>query len=302
MTHPIDLNRTSNKFIDLLRLMRPLQWTKNAFVFVGFVFGSSFIDWHLLLQVIIVFCSFCMCSSCIYILNDIIDCEKDRNHPSKKSRPIASGKVSINGASILLVVLGFTGLALGFWVSYKVCLILLIYMIMNTLYSYKFKEIVIFDVFCISMGFMLRILSGTIGVGIPPTKWLLLCAMMLTLFLGFCKRRAELSFNHNEGKGQRKVLDHYDTFLLDQLITICATAVILTYSIYTMSPETVELHHTQRLLYTVPFVVFAIFRYLYLLSRYNIGEDPSLDLVKDPQIVLCVLCWVCSVVYIFNVG
>lgn len=281
---------------DLIRLMRPLQWLKNAFVFTGILFGSRWDDPYLLFRVVLVAIAFSLVSSAVYIFNDMFDCENDRHHPVKKKRPLPSGKVSFSYAFALGCILGTAGLLLSYWVSLKVLGIVILYLLLNIVYSYKLKHIVIIDVFCISAGFMLRILAGTVGVGIPPSKWLLLCGLMVTLFLGFAKRRAELlsysvkrEDHHKED--QRKVLINYGPVLLDEIIAICATSVIISYSLYTMSPETVRIHHTENLIYTVPFVIYALFRYIYLLHHGNRGENPSRDLIKDPHIVLSVLAW-----------
>ena len=268
--------------------MRPIQWVKNIFVFMGLLFSNEYEETSLLLDVCTVFAAFCLVSSSVYIFNDIFDRDNDRHHPIKKNRPIASGEVSIPFASALAIVLGSIGLILGLTVSTTVVIILVIYLLMNLWYSMRLKHIVLVDVFCISAGFMLRIAAGTIGVDIAPSKWLLLCGLMITLFLGFAKRRAELLASREE---RRAVLQKYRPVVLDEVLAICAACAILTYSLYTMSGETVRIHKTSNLIYTVPFVIYALFRYIFLLHQRNGGEDPTKDLLKDPHIIVSVAGW-----------
>jgi len=275
----------------LIRLMRPLQWTKNIFVFTGLIFSKSWDDPSLDLSVFLAALSFSLVSSAIYIINDIADCESDRRHPKKCKRPIAAGQVTINVALPFALGVGTAGLTLGYYISHAVFLIVLSYAIMNTLYSLYLKKIVLLDVFCIAAGFMLRILAGTVGVGIPPSNWLLLCGLMITLFLGFTKRRAELLALKQKEEGARSVLKQYSGIFLDELIAICASGTIITYSLYTMSPRTIAIHNTEKLIYTAPFVVYALFRYIYILHHANKAEDPAVDLFKDWHIVSAVLLW-----------
>jgi 4-hydroxybenzoate polyprenyltransferase len=172
-----------------------------------------------------------------------------------------------------------------------VLVILLGYALMNLAYSLRLKHVVLLDVFIIAAGFMLRILAGTLGVGIPPSQWLLLCGLMVTLFLGFTKRRAELAALNEGGVAHRKVLAHYSPVLLDKMIGITASGVVMSYSLYTMSPDTIRVHGTANLIYTVPFVLYGVFRYIYLLHKQDGGGDPSRELVRDKHLVLAVLAW-----------
>lgn len=284
---------------NLLRLIRPRQWIKNGFVFSGYLFSNEHDSPALLLKVVLTFIAFCLVSSCVYAFNDIFDFEKDKLHPKKKNRPIASGDVTIPQAAVLSFALGLAGLLIGAWVSKTVVVILFTYITMNIFYTIYLKKIVIVDVFCISAGFMLRIIAGTLGVGIPPSKWLLLCGMTVTLFLGFAKRRAELLSKTEE---RREVLRKYSPVILDQILAICATSSIITYSLYTMSTDTIRIHHTDNLIYTVPFVIFALFRYIYLLHRHKKGEDPSQEIFKDPHIMGAVLGWAALTFYLVKVS
>lgn len=284
------------KMFDLLRLMRPHQWVKNAFVFTGLLFGHAWHDPHLVTQVVIAFVAFCLVSSAIYTINDIIDLEQDRNHPKKSKRPLASGLVSIHAAIFLAVLLGTLGLVLAYAASPTVLSILLGYALMNVAYSLWLKHVVILDVFIIATGFMLRILAGTLGVGIPPSQWLLLCGLMLTLFLGFTKRRAEIIALTDDKTAHRKVLEHYSPVLLDKMIGITAAGLIMSYSLYTMNADTIRIHGTANLIYTVPFVMYGVFRYIYLLHHQSRGGDPSHDLVRDPHLFFVVGAWLITTI------
>lgn len=275
-----------------LALIRPHQWVKNGFVVLGLVFSHRWSEGPLLWAVTCAFLSFCAMASMVYVFNDIVDIESDRLHATKRRRPIASGAVSEPFAKALCAVLGAMSLALAASVSHQAIALVCCYAIMNFAYSYSLKHIVIVDVFVISAGFMLRILVGTLGVGIAPSSWLLLCGMMLTLLIGFGKRRAELMVQTPEGLTTRKVLAQYDLPLLDQFLSTTAACAVLSYSIYTVSPDTVRLHGTDKLVYTVPFIVYGIFRYLYLLTRRGMGQDTSRDLVADKHMLATLVGWV----------
>ncbi len=271
--------------------MRPHQWLKNSFVFTGLLFGHAWHDVHLVYQVIFAALAFSLISSAVYIINDMVDCEQDRLHPVKCLRPLAAQQLGMTTAGIFAALLIVSGLLLAAWVAGTVLLIIVLYAVMNLAYSLRLKHIVILDVFIIAAGFMLRILAGTLGVGIPPSQWLLLCGLMVTLFLGFAKRRAEIIELAETKTAHRKVLAHYSPVLLDKMIGITASGVIMSYSLYTMSPETVHTHGTGNLIYTVPFVMYGVFRYIYLLHQQHGGGDPSRDVVRDPHLLLAVLAW-----------
>jgi 4-hydroxybenzoate polyprenyltransferase len=280
-----------NNIVESLRLMRPYQWVKNAFVFTGLLFGHAWRDPQLVALVMVVFIAFCLVSSAVYTFNDIVDLEQDKQHPKKSRRPLASGQVSVPAATALAVVLGVLGLSLAYIASPAVLAILALYVLMNNAYSLWLKHVVILDVFIIATGFMLRILAGTLGVGIPPSQWLLLCGLMVTLFLGFTKRRAEIFALNDDKANHRKVLEHYSPVLLDKMIGITASGLIMSYSLYTMNPDTIRIHGTANLIYTVPFVMYGVFRYIYLLHHQSRGGDPSHDLVRDRHLLIAVGAW-----------
>ena len=282
--------------VDLLRLMRPHQWVKNSFVLTGLLFGHAWHDPVFVTHAIIAFAAFCLVSSTVYVINDIVDIEQDRHHPTKCKRPLPCGKLTISTAAIFAVLLGISGFTLASYASTTVVTILLIYVVMNLAYSLKLKHIVILDVFIIATGFMLRILAGTLGLGIPPSQWLLLCGLMVTLFLGFSKRRAEIIALSDDKSTHRRVLEQYSPLLLDKMIVVTAAGFIMSYSLYTMNPDTIRIHGTANLIYTVPFVIYGIFRYIYLLHHQSSGGDPSKDLVRDPHLLIVLSGWLISTI------
>lgn len=284
-----------------LKLLRTHQYIKNGFVLLGVVF-SRYWDLPTLIMAGLAFIAFCAMSSAVYVLNDFIDVEADRLHPKNKFRPIASGEVSLKAAYVLLGLLVTISLLSGIYISYTVTGLLLSYLILNIAYSLKYKHVVILDVFIISAGFMLRILAGSWGIGIPPSHWLLLCGLMLTLFLGFAKRHSELSLLESSGKHDRaitrKVLDDYSPVLLEQYISVSAACTIIGYGLYTVSETTISTHGSANLIYTLPFVVYGIFRYLYLLHRQSRGGDTARDLLTDAHLLSTVTGWVATCVWV----
>lgn len=279
-----------------LKLLRPYQWVKSGFVFVGLLFGHAWQQPLLVQRVVLAAAAFALAASAVYVLNDLADREGDRQHPQKRSRPLASGAVSVTAALLLAGACLLGALLLAGAVSMAVLSIVIGYALLNVAYSMGLKHVVLLDVFIIAAGFMLRILAGTLGVGIAPSHWLLLCGLLLTLFLGFAKRRAELNALAGRGGSHRKVLDDYDPELLDLLVGICAAGAIVSYSLYTVSAETVAMHGTASLIYSVPFVIYGVFRYLFLLHRRSGGGDPSAALLQDAHLLIAFAGWLLTVV------
>jgi 4-hydroxybenzoate polyprenyltransferase len=280
----------------LIRLIRPHQWIKNGFVFMGLVFGNGWTDQSLVVDVLVLFAAFCLVSSAVYVMNDIADRDADRLHPRKRSRPLARGEVSVAAALVLSVALGLAGLGLAGLVSPAALLIAATYIVLNFAYSAGLKRVAILDVFMIAGGFMLRILAGTTGIGVAPSKWLLLCGLMLTLFLGFCKRRAELVAVTNPGDsgsptGHRIALKGYSTVLLDRLIAVSVAGAAIGYALYTVDPDTILLHGTDHLILTLPFVLYGLFRYLQLVYSKGGGGDPAWELLRDPHLIAATAGW-----------
>lgn len=280
----------------LLKLLRPHQYIKNTFVLAGVLFSRQW-DIYTLLQAAWAFCAFSLSASAVYILNDLSDIEADRAHPKKRYRPLPSGKVSITAARKLAIILFLATfiptLLLKDWILVS---IMLTYIVMNIAYSLCLKHIVLLDVFVISMGFMLRLLAGTWGIGIAPSEWLLLCGMMLTLFLGFCKRTSELlqsaMADDTFAEKSRRVLTEYNTAMLEQFTSITAACAIISFGLYTVSDQTIRTQGTSNLIYTLPLVIYGIFRYLFLLHRHGKGTDTAKDLFTDRHLLLTGSCWV----------
>ena len=284
----------------MIRLLRPYQWVKNGFVFAGFLFVEGWHDPTLTLRVVAAAGAFSWVASSVYILNDLGDRERDRRHPQKRLRPLAAGTISPAAALSLMGVTLMGGLALGYWVSSGTFLLLSVYLILNALYTKWLKRVVILDVFVLASGFFLRILVGTLGVGIPPSKWLLLCGIMLALFLGFGKRQAELMEMRSTGQAGREVLGQYSDKILESMLTTTSGAVLVTYALYTVDESTVLQHHTEALIYTVPIVAYGLFRYLYLLHQHEMGQDSSRELFTDGHLVGTLLVWLAAVLLILS--
>jgi 4-hydroxybenzoate polyprenyltransferase len=233
------------------------------------------------------------------VLNDYLDRESDKAHPLKRNRPLASGSVTPGQAlSVGLICLGLA-LVAAWLADLRVLLIVVVYLAINCAYSARLKQLPVVDVFCIASGFMLRIFAGTWGIRIPPSGWLILTGMFLTLFLGFAKRRAE--WMDAEGANKRRaVLSQYSEHLLDTFLSITATGTVLSYGLYTLDAQTIALHHTDKLIYTMPLVLFALFRYLLILHRRNKGENPTVDVFTDPQLLLCGVAYAGIALWILN--
>jgi decaprenyl-phosphate phosphoribosyltransferase len=270
---------------DIVALMRPHQWLKNVFVFAGLVFSEIWHDGPLNLKVMNAFAAFCCASSVVYIFNDWKDRADDSRHPVKCNRPLANGAVKSWHALTLAAAL----LCGGLWFaldSPKLSIILGLYVAMNVAYSFGLKQVPVVDVSIIASGFMLRLLAGTVAVGIPPSRWMLLTGLFVALFLGFSKRKAE---SLRDVANQRAILEHYPAALLDMFMAVNMTATLITYGLFATSPEA-QLQHGERLVYTVPIVVFAMLRYAYQVQRGR-GEDVSKDLFRDPWILLSAAAW-----------
>lgn len=284
----------------LISLLRPHQWLKNGFVFVGLLFGHAWSDPVKLGQALAAFAAFCLLASAVYVMNDLVDREQDRLHPKKKHRPLAAGTVGVVPAqALVLACLVGGGTIAWFWAG-SAPWIFLAYVLLNVGYSHGLKHVVILDVFIIAAGFMLRILAGTLGIGIAPSQWLLLCGLMLTLFLGFAKRRAELAALQEDSVGHRRVLEHYTAPMLDQFIGVTAAGTVISYALYTVSAETVAMHGTRALIATVPFVLYGMLRYLWKLHARGGGGDPAQELLRDPHLLAATAGWLVLVILLLG--
>ncbi len=282
---------------ELWRALRPRQWTKNLFVFAGLVFSLHLVDLARLLQVVVAFLVFCMASGSIYLFNDLADLERDRKHPLKRLRPLASGRLSPALAWGELVVLVVGLLALGWWVGVQFLLVVLVYMAIQVLYTLFLKRVVILDVFCIAAGFVLRVVAGAVAIQVDVSRWLLICTIMISLFLGLAKRRHELTLAGEEATSHREVLAEYSPYLLDQLISVVTAATVLSYTLYTTAPETMAKFGSGNLVFSVPFVLYGVFRYLYLIHMKGggaggAGGSPENTLLGDRPLLVNIGLWV----------
>ncbi len=286
----------------MLRLLRPHQWLKNGFVFIGLLFGHAWNDPVRLGQALLAFVAFSLLASGVYVMNDLIDREQDRLHPTKRHRPLASGALNVPTALVLMAACILGGMALVALSDSRAAWVFYCYIVLNIGYTLGLKHVVVLDVFIIASGFMLRILAGTQGIGIEPSYWLMLCSLMLTLFLGFAKRQAEFIALDEDGDAaaHRRVLEHYSPELLGHFITIASAGAIISYSLYTVSAETIALHGTSKLIYTVPLVMYGMFRYLFLLHRRGGGGDPARLLLTDAHLLAALFGWLLLVLGILQ--
>lgn len=288
--------------LKLIELIRPKQWIKNFFVFAPVLFAGKMFDIPLLLQSLIAFAAFCGVSSSVYVLNDIIDVESDRVHKKKRFRPIAAGDVSIKQAKTLFIFLLLLTALLSLRLNILFSATVFLYFVNNLIYSFKVKNIVLLDVFSISLGFILRVIGGAVAIDVGVSSWMIITTIFISLFLGISKRRAELSGPNQENlEKQRKVLSDYDVVFVDQLNTVAATGTILSYALYTVSEKAILAFHSDKLIYTTPFVIYGIFRYLYLLHQKNLGESPTQIMIKDLPIIIVSILWlIVSVLIIYK--
>lgn len=269
-----------------IRILRPSHWSKNFFVLAGLFFSESWRDLSLDWKAAASFLAFCLAASAVYCFNDAADMEKDRLHPTKRLRPVASGEINQAGAYALAACLITAAACLCLLVGPALLWTLCAYLGLNALYSLGLKDRVIIDVFCIASGFVLRLLAGTWGIGIEPSQWFLLCTMTLSLFLGFSKRYAELIDPKRPLEEKRLVLRRYSPEFLRVLLGVTLSATLMAYGLYTTSARTQEVHGTGLLIYTLPIVLFVMFRYLYLVMQRGFGENTVADVLHDKQMLL----------------
>ncbi|NFJ16466.1 decaprenyl-phosphate phosphoribosyltransferase [Clostridium botulinum] len=278
----------------IIALMRPKQWIKNFFVFAAIIFSGHLTNEIILKNNIITFILFCLTSSTIYILNDIVDLEKDKKHPEKKNRPLPSGRVSKSTAIIMNIVILFTVLFCSYkFVDYKIMYIYLLYIVMNIFYCFKLKNVVILDVMVITFGFVLRMESGSLATKVSVSPWLFLCTILLSLFLALNKRKSEIITLKDNRGSHRKILEEYSVELIDNMLTIVTPSILISYCIYTFSSV-----QSKRMMYTIPFVLYGIFRYQYLMNNHNLGGKPEDVFGKDKPFLVNMVLWVISVVVI----
>ncbi len=286
-----------------LQLIRVHQWIKNIFVFVPILFSLHLFEKNYLLTTLFAFFVFCLASSAIYVINDLVDIDADRSHPLKKNRPLPSGAINKSSALITLALLLVLVLWLIFYFNYEFILIVISFLVLNVLYSFLLKNIVILDIFSIAAGFALRVLAGAFVIQVPISSWLLLTTMFISLFLGVMKRHSELSIISQESNtSSRKVLAQYSLNFADQIATVAAAGVIICYALYSVAPRTISVFDTEGLIYTTPFVVFGIFRYMYLEYMSKKGENTTRIMASDiPMIVTIILYIITTILIIYKI-
>lgn len=280
------------------RSLRPHQWTKNLIVFAALVFGDRRLDLDAALAASVAFVVFCLLSGVVYLINDVHDREADQLHPTKRRRPVASGALSPAAALTAAGVLAVASLAVAFGLSPAFGFVATAYVVLLGLYSTSIKHLVILDVLAIAVGFVLRAWAGAVAIDVVVSHWLLLMALLLALFLGFSKRRAELVTMSGQAGAHRRSLKDYSAPLLDQIIGIVAASTLVAYALYAIDGQTVARLGTDRLLWTFPFPLYGILRYLYLVHEREAGGDPAELLLKDLPMLTCVTLWGLAVLLI----
>lgn len=285
----------------LLESLRPKQWTKNGLLFGGLIFAFKLGDPHLVIVSGAGFVLFCLLSSAMYLINDIADLEKDRNHPFKKNRPVAAGRLQPVQAAITAGLLLAICLPAAFALDPAFGLVALAYVVQTLAYSAFLKHVVIVDVFTIAAGFVLRAIAGAVVIGVPISPWLYVCTILGALFLGLTKRRHELLLLNDDAAQHRRILQEYSPYLLDQMIMIVTSTAVIAYSFYTFSAETLPKNHV--MMVTIPFVLYGIFRYLYLVHQKDAGGTPEDVLLHDRPLLADILLWGATsvaVLYVFS--
>nr|WP_283945733.1 decaprenyl-phosphate phosphoribosyltransferase [Paenibacillus amylolyticus] len=287
---------TGSTVSGLFRLLRPKQWTKNLLLFAALLFSFEEIRTETILATLLGFILFSLVAGCVYILNDFVDRDRDRQHPVKKYRPMASGQVNPSHALLFGIILLILSVGTAFMMNPLFGVLCIVYFLLNVSYSFVLKHLVILDMMTIAAGFVLRAIAGGVLIHVPFTPWFLICTMLLSLFLAIGKRRNELTLLEGNTGSHRKVLDNYSITLLDQFNTIVTTATIISYSLFTFTSD-----RTIHLMWTIPLVIYGMFRYLYLIHMKNQGGSPDRVLFEDKPILITVMLYVISVVTIFAI-
>jgi len=293
--------RRGSVVIYFLRSLRPEQWTKNLIVFAGLLFqpgARELFNPVALARTVTAFVAFCLLSGVVYVFNDITDREADRRHPVKRSRPIASGALSPWMAGGGAAILAIGALSVAFLLSWSFGAVAVSYLVLQALYSGPLKHIVILDVLTIAFGFVLRAVAGAVAIDVLISHWLLVVTILLALFLGLSKRRHELVMLADGATGHRQSLGEYSPYLLDQMISVVTASTLVAYIFYCISPETSQKFGTDLLGLTIPFPLYGIFRYLYLVHQREGGGSPSQMLMNDRPLLVCVALWALAVVVI----
>jgi 4-hydroxybenzoate polyprenyltransferase len=289
------------KILEIVKSLRVQQWIKNFFVFAPLIFSQNVFNLPLLIKSSLAFVLFCLLSGAAYILNDIQDLEEDKIHPVKSKRPLVSGKVKKNHAIIACVFLVLFGLIGAYLLNVHFFIALLIYFILQIAYSGWLKHVVIIDVFLIATGYLIRVIAGGLAIEIQLSPWLFICTILIALFLALSKRRHELVLLDKNAEIHRAILKEYTPQLLDQMISVVTASTVISYCLYTVSSETVAKFGTKNLLFTVPFVLYGIFRYLYLVHQKDEGGSPEALIIKDKPLLVDLFLWISTAMLILYI-
>lgn len=271
----------------LFLALRPHQWLKNLLILLPLVFGQQLLNLSAFLKTVSIFFIFCLVSSAVYLINDIIDLESDKKHLTKKKRPLASGKITVFQAKTTAFILGIVGMVLSFILDMHAGWVIIVYIALNYTYMKTLKKAIIIDVFCIGAFFYLRILAGAITSNVVLSNWIIMCTVLLALFLVFNKRRYDLEVS----KDSRAVFSKYSVSFIDRMISVISTSIVIVYTLYVMDASTIERFGTNHLIYTVPFVYYGVFRYLYLIDTKSLDGDPARILISDYKIQINLALW-----------
>ncbi len=282
----------------ILITLRPQQWIKNGFLFAALLFSKKLLNPASILQAVLAFLSFCLVTGAVYIFNDLIDIDEDRLHPKKSKRPLAAGELDKNTAIIALAVFMTAGVAVAISLNWLFLLALLSYVLLQLFYTLWLKHVVILDIFSIAMGFMIRVVAGGLAIRVDISDWLIVCTAFLSLFLAMGKRRHELLILDKDAVLHRPILREYSPSLLDQMISVVTSSTLIAYCLYTISDVTAAKFGTRNLVLTVPFVLYGIFRYLYLIYRKESGGSPEELIVGDPPLLISVFLWMLAAIAI----
>ena len=277
---------------ELFRALRPQQWIKNLFVYAPLIFSQNVLNQALVLRATLAFLAFCLISSAVYLLNDLRDIEEDRQHPLKAHRPLASGRLKRSTAVAALAIIAPAGFLVALLVNRSFVFIALGYFALQIAYTLWLKHVVILDIFVVASGFLLRVVAGGFAIRVYLSSWLLICTTLLALFLAMGKRRHEIVLMEGRAASHRPILKEYNIYLLDQMISVVTASTLLAYCLYTISEETVAKFGTRNLIFTVPFVLYGIFRYLYLIHQKAEGGTPESLIIRDKPLLVAIALWI----------
>jgi len=278
----------------ILESMRPQQCLKNVFIFAPLIFSQNVTNPDLFKKSLLAFAVFCLLSGALYILNDLKDMAEDKLHPLKSRRPIAAEKLKRSHAVIAFVVVSLISFLLCLLLNLNFFYIALFYFVLQMAYSFRLKHVVILDVFIVAAGFFIRVIAGGLAIEVYISPWLLICTALLALFLAMSKRRHEIILLEQDAENHRPILKEYSPYLLDQMIAVVTASIVIAYCLYTISEETVTKFGTTKLIFTVPFVLYGIFRYLYLIHQKSEGGTPEVLILKDKPLLLDIFFWIVS--------